>query len=137
MKSMVAENNLAILLRTMKPKLNESEYIFCNFNTETAAQLTNDALGFFREAEGVTLILRKKFARARRLPCDSSWALITLTVHSSLTAIGFLAALSTAFASKGISLNVVSGCYHDHLFVPWSDRHRSLSILKELSKTKS
>ena len=50
------------------------------------------------------------------LPFDGTWAWITLTVHSSLSAVGFLAAITTRLAGEGISVNPVSAYYHDHLF---------------------
>ena len=61
------------------------------------------------------------------------WAHITLTVHSSLWAVGFMARIATALAGAGISLNPVAGCYHDLLFVPWSERHQALVVLRELA----
>ena len=35
---------------------------------------------------------------------------------------------------QGISINVVSAYYHDHLFVPWERREETLHILKNFSE---
>jgi hypothetical protein len=133
---MGGETNLATLLRTLQPELLESAFVFCSIDARIAGQFMNDAWGFFREEEGITLILREDLAYARNLSYDSTWALIRLTVHSALTAVGFLAVLSSALAAEGISLNVVSGYFHDHLFVPWSERQRALSVLEDLSRAR-
>ena len=61
----------------------------------------------------------------------ASW--ITLTVHSSLEAVGLTAAFSKALAEKGISCNVVAAFYHDHLFVRQQDAAAAMETLKGLS----
>jgi uncharacterized protein len=60
--------------------------------------------------------------------------LITLTVHSSLDAVGFLAAITVRLAEAGISVNAVSAFYHDHLFVPDHRADQALSILRDMSR---
>jgi hypothetical protein len=60
--------------------------------------------------------------------------LITLNVHSDLSAIGFLARITGALAESGISVNAVSAYYHDHLFVPINAAKRAIIILNGLSK---
>ena len=42
---------------------------------------------------------------------------VTLGVHSSLDAVGFMAAVTTWLAKINIGVNPVSGFYHDHLYV--------------------
>ncbi|EKD51400.1 MAG: hypothetical protein ACD_62C00265G0006 [uncultured bacterium] len=59
--------------------------------------------------------------------------MITLTVHSGLDAVGFLARISTALAEAGISLNAVSAFYHDHLFVPVDRAGEAMVALERLS----
>jgi hypothetical protein len=54
--------------------------------------------------------------------------------HSSLLAVGFLAAVTAALASEGISVNPVSAFHHDHLFVPWERRRDAMRILRALSR---
>ncbi len=87
----------------------------------------------FREAEGVTLIVTRSQAKGQGWPPDPAWACITLAVHSSLQAVGFLAAITGALAREGISVNPVSAYYYDHLFVPWERRRDAMKILKALS----
>ena len=59
--------------------------------------------------------------------------MITLTVQSSLEAVGFLAAITAALAAQGISVNPVSAYYHDHLFVPIHQTDRAMACLHQLA----
>lgn len=108
---MTGESDLSILLRSMQPVLLEPEFVFCSVVPEAVPTFIPQAWGMFREAEGATLILEASAAQAHGLPAETSWALITLTVHSALTAVGFLAAIRQALAKAGISVNSVSA-YH-------------------------
>ena len=42
---------------------------------------------------------------------------ITLNIHSSLEAVGFIAAISAKLSEMDIPSNVVAGYYHDHIFI--------------------
>ena len=42
---------------------------------------------------------------------------ITLNIHSSLEAVGFISAISRKLTELKIPCNVVAGYYHDHLFI--------------------
>lgn len=59
--------------------------------------------------------------------------LITLTVHSALDAVGFLAAVTARLAETGISVNAVSAFHHDHLFVPADRAEDAMAVLREIS----
>lgn len=130
---MSGESDLRVLLRSMRPGLAEGAFVFCVVNEAQAQELAGQAWGLFREAEGTMLILPEETARAAGLAVEERWALITLRVHSALTAVGFLAAVSRALAEERISLNAVSAYYHDHLFVPWGRREAALAALERLS----
>jgi hypothetical protein len=54
-------------------------------------------------------------------------------VHSSLAAVGFLAAVSAALAEAGIACNPVSGVHHDHLFVPAHRADDAMAVLTRLA----
>jgi hypothetical protein len=87
----------------------------------------------FRESEGTTIIVRKETADQLNLKYDFIAAWITLTIHSSLDAVGLTAAFSTALANEGISCNVVAGYFHDHLFVNSEDAENAMKILQTIS----
>lgn len=126
---MAGETDLIRLIAEMHPALNESPYVFCTMDPEAASNQIINPLGTFREAEGITVIVTQQQAMAADLPFDSTWACITLEVHSSLNAVGFLATVLGRLAQAGISVNAVSAYYHDHLFVPWESRRKAMDVL--------
>ena len=86
----------------------------------------------FREDEGLTCVLADAHGGENSGSNDPQWAQITLRVHSSLSAVGLIAAVSAALAREGIACNPVSAFHHDHLFVPWPRRHDALAALAQL-----
>lgn len=130
---MSGEKNLDTLLKSMKPKHNVGEFVFCK--TENLEQINlSQIIMSFKEEESITIIAEK--AVADKLDLDysfiASW--ITLTVHSSLEAVGLTAAFSKALSENGISCNVVAAYYHDHIFVDKNDTEKAMAILNEFSK---
>ncbi|MFW9889259.1 MAG: ACT domain-containing protein [Candidatus Thorarchaeota archaeon] len=128
------EHDLGTLLRSMEPTLSDVEYVFVSMEESLDEDLRADSLLMFREEEGVTFILERNIADSRGLEYLAAWALITLSVHSDLEAIGFIARISTELAKEGISVNIVSAYYHDHLFVPFEDAQEAMEVLQALSE---
>ncbi|MBY0479440.1 MAG: ACT domain-containing protein [Chitinophagaceae bacterium] len=130
---MTGESNLDKLLKTMKPKLNTGEFVFCAITDLTSIDL-KDSLFIFKEEEAITVVVKKETADRLKLDYSfvSSW--ITLTVHSSLEAVGFTAAFSKVLSENGISCNVVAAFYHDHIFVNRSDAEKAMTILNRFSE---
>jgi hypothetical protein len=129
---MTGEKDLQKLLETMKPKQQPGDYAFCTVKDFSAVPAAESIL-IFRESEGITVIVRKEIADKLRLNYSFVAGWITLTVHSSLEAVGLTAAFSKALAENGISCNVVAAFYHDHLFVRRQDMARAMEILNGLS----
>ncbi|MFP3599113.1 ACT domain-containing protein [Chryseobacterium sp. SIMBA_029] len=130
---MSGEKNLTILLQNMEPVLNSGDYVFST--VENLSQIPNmeKLLFFFREKEAVTVVLEKSIADEWNLKYNyiSSW--ITLSVHSSLEAVGLTAAFANALKRENISCNVIAAYFHDHIFVAKGDAGRAMEALRKLS----
>ena len=126
----------------MRPRHNPGDYVFCvvkdlaSIKGLTADGASGDEKGVlmtFKEEEGYTLILTKDLADQLKLEYSFVASWITLTVHSSLEAVGLTAAFATALSEAGISCNVVAAFYHDHIFLHKKDTERAMAILHQFS----
>jgi hypothetical protein len=129
------ETNLDEILRSLKPQRNDGEFVFCNVPSLASIDV-NKVVCVFREREGFTVVLEKQLADAQQLPYSFVAAWITLTVHSSLEAVGLTAAFSAALANRGISCNVVAATFHDHIFVGIRQADEAMEVLTSLSGKK-
>lgn len=129
---MSGEKDLKVLLKTMSPKLNKGDYVFCTVNS-LAGINASETIGSFKEYEGWTVILSKKSADELCLTYSYIASWITLMVHSSLEAVGLTAVFATALGNEGISCNVVAAYYHDHIFVAKEDAEKAMEALRKLS----
>lgn len=129
---MTGEHDINALLATMQPSIEGERFVFMTGVDERASASVRPVM-IFREQEGATWIVREAEAAQLGRPGIYPCRMITLNVHSSLEAIGFLARIATALANQGISVNAVSAFYHDHLFVPVDRAEEALSILRAMS----
>ncbi len=119
------------MIAGMNPELDGQTYRFVQVTPSLAPSLLGDALGTFREAEGVSAIVPVRTADSLELG-GSDMARITLQVNSDLQGVGLTAAVSSALAQAGIACNVVAALHHDYLFVPAGSVDSALQILREL-----
>jgi len=128
---MSGETSLEKLLKNISPNLKDGVYVFCTLCADKLKGLDVTPAGSFMEDEGMTLILPKSEAEKHKLEYSFPSRMITLSVHSSLEAVGFLAAVTDRLASAGISVNAISAFYHDHLFVPLDRANDAMNVLDE------
>ena len=117
----------------MRPELAPGVYVFATVEPggDVPAGIVPQMI--FREAEGVSLIVAEEEARNAGLTVTFPCRMITLRIHSSLAAVGFLAAIAARLASAGLAVNPVSGYFHDHLFVPAARAEEAMRILEALA----
>ncbi|MEQ1737628.1 MAG: ACT domain-containing protein [Rhodoglobus sp.] len=126
--------DLEEMIGSLEPALRDGEYVFVSVSAEQAGALPAEAT--IREDEGVTVVLLREQADAAGLAYDFVARWISLTVHSSLSAVGLTAAFATALGEAGISCNVLAAYHHDHILVPADDAERALETLRELARTR-
>lgn len=127
---MTGMRDLAQMLATLDAVVRDGEFVYATVAPGHPA--TARALAVVVEDEGTTVVLRRPDADELGLSYDFVAAWLTLTVHSSLEAVGLTAAFSRALGEAGISCNVLAGSYHDHLLVPTHERDRALAVLRSL-----
>lgn len=121
-----------MLCATLSPVMAEATYVYCSFPEFT---VPTGLLAFciIREREGLTAIIERDEALRRGLAYTYDARLITLSVHSSLEAVGFIAVISRKLAGAGISCNVIAGYYHDHILVPVEKAEEAMTLLLEIA----
>jgi hypothetical protein len=124
------ERDLQTLFKEMNPVLEEEELVFCSLEPEAAEEYFHLSQGYYVEPEGITVIVSKHLADLNELPYDYVFNRISLRVHSSLDAVGFIARITEILAAQGISVNVVSAYYHDYLYIQSEKAKDAIRTLK-------
>jgi hypothetical protein len=123
------ETDLDYLIKNMQPILEDEDLVFCSLSPARAEEYFDICQGYYVEREGITVIIGKHLADLNDLAYDLLFKRITLNVHSSLTAVGFLARITEVLAAQGFSMNVVSAFYHDHLYIQSDQAQAALETL--------
>ena len=132
---MAGERDLDRLLLGLRPTLIAGEFVFMSFSESHYGDHSElEPIASMMEDEGLTLVVPRAKADERKLRYESVFSCITLSIHSSLDAVGLTAAFSGILAEQGISANVVAGYHHDHIFVPASLVEKALSAINRLSR---
>jgi len=128
------ETNLERMLSSLDVERRAGTYTFV---VGSHAELDGDALAVVEEIEGRTLVVPVDAARRAGLDVEFEAAWLTLTVHSSLEAVGLTAAFSRVLADAGIPCNVLAGYHHDHLLVPVDRADDAIDVLRALGSGRS
>lgn len=129
---MTGEMNLHVLLSSMTATLVDGIYVFLTLKDQQLPTKVKPRM-MFEEDEGTTYILRKEEAEDVGLEYEFPSRMITLNIHSSLDAVGFIVRIATELAKADMGVNPISGYFHDHLFVPDGRHAEALHILEQLS----
>lgn len=124
-------SELTALCKEINPILAHEKYYFVSTH-----EIIENVCASFKEQEGTTYILKEEnIPSGSTFKTSGPFALVTLSVYSDLTAVGFLATITKALAQEHISANVISAYYHDYLFIPWNERQHAMGILITLQKS--
>ena len=121
------------LLRGLRPELHARTVAFCRLPPHADTE-SIPWLGFFREAEGITVVVYDDVAAGCGWEVAFRAAWITLNVNSDFQAVGLTAAVATALTAAGISCNVIAAVHHDHVFVPVGLGEAAVKVLQQLQQ---
>lgn len=111
------ETDLAVMLESLAVVRRPGVFTYVDVEAPTPGVLAL-AHAIVTEAESTTLVLPVDAAHEAGLPSIVEFAWLTITVQSSLEAVGLTAAFSAMLAERGIACNVLAGYHHDHVLVP-------------------
>lgn len=131
---MPGETDLKTLIASMQPTLQPSYFVFVTLPHGESVPMSIDPVMVFWETEGRTLIVEHQAASQAGLAGTFLCRMITLEIHSSLEAVGFLAAITARLADAGMPANPVSAYHHDHLFVPADREEEAMAILEAMAR---
>lgn len=133
---MGAITDLDVLLSSIAPTLVSERFAFVA--VRDAGELDGlDPICIFRETEAISVICTLERAVEARLNVNRVYRQITLQVHSSLDAVGFLAAVASALAAVNVPCNAVSAYHHDHIFVPEDQVELAMETLSSLARNRN
>jgi hypothetical protein len=128
---MTGETDLSTMLATLRiERRGESVTVV---HLSDPVELGDGVLALLTEDEGTTAVASIAEAQRRGWSVEFRAAWLTVSVHSSLDAVGLTAALATALAERGIACNVLAGYFHDHLLVPLDRADEAVECLEALA----
>ena len=127
------ELDLHTLVASLDPSLHPDMFVFVTLPRQQAPPPSLYQQMMFREKEGLTVITTQSSAKEHALESTFPCRMVTLNVHSSLEAVGFMAAVTNRLTALKTGANPVSGYFHDHLFVPVGKEAGVLEVLKAMA----
>lgn len=122
------ETDLDKMLATLRVERRPGVFTYATVRTP-APELLAAAHGVVTEGDLTTLVLPVEAAERAGLPVELEMAWLSLTVQSSLEAVGLTAAFSATLGKAGIPCNVLAGFHHDHILVPVDRAQQAIAVL--------
>lgn len=111
------ETDLDKMLATLDVERRPGVFTYVAVQVPTPDLLAG-AQAMVTEGDLTTLVLPVEAAARAGLPVELEMAWLTLTVQSSLEAVGLTAAFAALLGAADIPCNVLAGYLHDHILVP-------------------
>ena len=122
------ETDLDRMLATLGVRRRPGVFVYIAVEVPTPG-LVAAAHAMVKEGRLTTIVLPVEAAERAGQATTVQFAWLTLTVQSSLEAVGLTAAVSARLAAIGVPCNVLAGYHHDHLLVPVDRVHDAITVL--------
>ncbi len=111
------ETDLKVMLATLRVERRPGVFVYVAMR-QPPSELLEACHAMVMEGEMSSLVLPLDDANRAGLSGGLEMAWLSLTVQSSLEAVGLTAAVATTLSEEGIPCNVLAGYLHDHILVP-------------------
>lgn len=122
------ETDLDVMLATLAVQRRPGIFTYIAVEVPTPGLLAA-AHAVVKEGPLTTIVLPVEAAERAGQLVTIELAWLTLTVQSSLEAVGLTAAVSARLAAIDIACNVLAGYHHDHLLVPVDRVEDAITVL--------
>lgn len=127
------EASLQEILQNLDPVIAPETYVYVGVSNQSLLKILGfDPVAFFKEPEGITLILKKEDADNNLLGYQSEFCRIILNAPYTMLCAGLTAIVSSALAKAGISVIPILTAYKRSIFVEKEDAQTALEILNAL-----
>lgn len=115
---MSEETSLQQILQQLNPSISTDTFVFVAINNQSLLKVLGyDPIAFFKEPEGITLVLRKEDADNNMLKYDKELCRITFNAPYHFECAGFNAIIASALAKAGIGVTPLKTLYKRSLLV--------------------
>ncbi|HUS42458.1 MAG TPA: ACT domain-containing protein [Ilumatobacteraceae bacterium] len=111
------ETDLELMLATLAVQRRPGVFTYIAVEVPTPGLIAS-AHAVIKEGRLTTIVLPVDAAERAGQKITGQFAWLTLTVQSSLDAVGLTAAVSESLTAIDVSCNVLAGYHHDHLLIP-------------------
>ncbi len=122
------ETDLDVMLASLAVERRAGVFAYIAVQVPTPGLLAA-AHAVVKEGRLTTIVLPVEAAARAGQSTTVQFAWLTLTVQSSLDAVGLTAVVSARLAALGIPCNVLAGYHHDHLLVPVDRVDEAIAVL--------
>lgn len=129
------EVSLQDILQNLDPVMAPETYVYVGVSNQSLLKVLGfDPVAFFKEPDGITLILKKEDADNNFLNYQTEYCHIILNAPFAMRCVGLTAIVSSALAKAGISIIPILSAYKRSLLVEKEDAHTALEILNAMQK---
>ena len=129
------EVSLQDILQNLDPVMAPETYVYVGVSNQSLLKVLGfDPVAFFKEPEGITLILKKEDADNNFLNYQTEYCRIILNAPFAMRCVGLTAIVSSALAKAGISIIPILSAYKRSILVEKEDALTALEILNAMQK---
>ncbi len=129
---MTGETDLDAMLATLEVVRRPGTFVYVELADPAGITVGDGVEAVLNDGDSFTVVASTDAAERHGWDAEFPAAWLTLTVHSSLEAVGLTAAFAASLGEAAIPCNVIAGFRHDHILVPVDQADTAIAQLATL-----